>query len=283
MADYIRTLGPSRAYAAFSDAVRDKDYSQAHNAAHLFGAVLFDVKGLSAISTCDASYGFGCYHGFIIEAVAGRGVSVIRDLDAACKKTPQPTACEHGIGHGILEYLGHDHLKEALVTCDLTKPTDPIAGCRSGVFMEYNVPLVFDSESSAFVAARKAKQTSPVDPCPTLDAVYQPACYYGLPQWWQQAYGPDAHKMATFCATAPKALESDCALGIGTLAASMSHTDAQKAIGYCSAPLSQAAQFACLRAAAGAFISNAQATEKARVICEAISDPRVASSCASEL
>lgn len=265
----LRALGPERAYAAFKTRYTGAGFSQKHNAAHLFGSLLYDERGLGGIGTCDADFNYGCYHGFMTEAIAQAGFAVIPQLTAACQKTGVAVSCEHGIGHGIVEYLNHKDLPRALAACAQTKPKDPIAGCFTGAFMEYNEPILFSNDGTARSEARPmADPKNPYDVCTSLDAAYAPACYFSLPQWWRQVYGPDYGKMGALCQRAP-AFNDDCYAGVGNIVAPSADFDAAQTIAWCDAMPSAAGRSRCLVDAAGAFSPVPEKAADARTVCAA--------------
>ena len=87
-----------------------------------FGDALYHTTSLKGIHICDSKFGFGCYHSFLEEAITDKGLSAINDLDNECSKQfSKGGSCQHGIGHGILSYLGDDKLSQALTLCTTLK------------------------------------------------------------------------------------------------------------------------------------------------------------------
>lgn len=266
----IRREGPQKAYAAFKVEHAGDEFSVQHNAAHIFGEALYEAVGLKGVGTCDTDFNYGCFHGFLTQAVAKEGLESIKGLDTACAATAIPAACQHGVGHGILEYLGHTKLTEALAACKLTNQPDPVAGCTSGVFMEYNVPIVFGEDGTAHTEMRPvADRSKPYDLCPSLPSEYQAVCYYSLPQWWKQVYGDDFVRIGKYCAQAPTAHRIDCVNGLGSITAPTSGFDADIAIGYCDIPDADL-RARCLVATAGSFRANINDAAGAAKVCAAV-------------
>jgi hypothetical protein len=272
MAGDIKRLGAKEAYKAFAAEYHQKSFTVQHNSAHLFGEALYDTVGLTGIAACDLDFNYGCFHGFMTEAIAQKGPSVISKLKEACAPTPSPLACEHGIGHGIIEYLGHDKLLPALKACDLTNPTDPIAGCRTGLFMEYNIPIVFDESGDATINARLlADPAKPYDVCPSLPEQYQLACYYSLPQWWIQVYGDYKDRLKEFCQNAPgRPNEMGCATGLGSVSGMASHYDPEKAKEYCMPGMDKELEDRCLISSAQAFYADVADMAATKKLCSLV-------------
>jgi hypothetical protein len=193
------------------------DITQQHTAAHLFGKALYNKIGFSGIGVCDDQFSFGCFHGFLVEALMKDGTSVIKTLDQECqKKFPDNwTGCQHGIGHGILEYLGHTNLMKALDLCQEINP-EKLQGCKGGVFMEYNLPMIFNG-TSLNNQQRTIDPQEPLKPCPTLAKIYRYACYYEISQLLEYHYSYE--KLGEICQTITDSEEMiDCFKGIGHIA-----------------------------------------------------------------
>lgn len=273
IAKEIASKGAEPAYTSFKNVFESRAFSVQHNAAHLFGEGLYESLGTSGVSVCDESLNYGCYHGFLTRAIAGEGLAVVPTLDAACAASDNHLRCQHGIGHGILEYTGHTNLDEALAACDLTNQSDPIGGCTSGVFMEYNVPLTVAENGSFSVASRVLPEgASPYTPCPTLPAKYREGCYYSLPQWWKQIYINDFKRIGVLCEGLENEREKNaCLIGTGSIAAPTSEFMPSRTIALCDDMPSPPGRSTCLASAAGAYRSNQGDEVGARIVCEAAS------------
>lgn len=266
----IERLGAPRAYAAFSAAYGPEPFEIQHNAAHLFGEALYDVKRLKGIAACDQTFNFGCYHGFMSRAIAREGLLVVRELDRVCKSdTAAPTACEHGIGHGILEFVGHAKLLPALDACKLTNQQDPVAGCTSGVFMEYNVPLETMEGGAVAVQARPLVDTQkPFDICPDMPDQYRQSCYQELPQWWIQVLTTDIGEMGKICSTAEtEVLRIVCYNGITKIVPSQGQYSPSTIITMCSSMPNDTERTRCLVGASWGLVNNVGLVEEAAEVC----------------
>ncbi len=276
MQQSIKKQGGENAYAVFKDEYAGKTFDEQHNAAHLFGEMLFDVEGLKGLTVCDSDLNFGCYHGYLSKAISKEGLNVISRLDNVCATAEgiAPTACQHGIGHGIVEYMGHAHLSEALLACDKTNQPNPLAGCTSGVFMEYNVPLNVLPNNMLATAPRKLSDRSkPYDVCPTLDQRFQSSCYHELPQWWLQVYSDDFKVLASLCDSAPgDSFQNACFGGVGQIIASSAGYEVEKTKEFCSLMPTEHRRNECLYAGAKAFSFNIGDTKHAEELCNVLPD-----------
>lgn len=289
---YFFSLPPSGAHSALRDEMRThlvtdglegsyqwllttytgKNFDSQHNAAHVYGETLFDVAGKKGMRVCDAQFNYGCYHGFLSRAISQEGLKVVARLDAECRKVDPETVCQHGIGHGILEYLGHTKINEALAVCDMTRQPDPLAGCTSGVFMEYNVPLMESSDGVLSLDPRPIPDIrNPHDICGTVAEKYRQSCYHELPQWWQFVYERDFATLGRFCEqVADLASQAACFKGIAKLIPSSTNYDPKETITRCHMLSSRDRVTDCIVDAAWSFESNIDDHEGALLVCAAV-------------
>lgn len=218
----IRAVGPATAYVEFGDAVKEEPPTMQHEGAHAFGGALYEVEGTKGLSICDSNFNFGCYHEFLGRAIATLGLASVGSLNQGCVDAlqAQSLSCQHGIGHGILAYLGYDQraLLQGLEQCRDLPHNDPIGGCYGGLFMEYNLQTMLSTEGRI-----RPLGANPLEPCDSLDKDYRQACYYWQPQWWSHATNPPmtgsqgfAH-MGAWCETVGPNVR-DCFEGLGNIA-----------------------------------------------------------------
>jgi len=200
----IKTKGPTNAYQAFLSLNAKRPFGIQHDAAHVIGEALYIALGAKGVAVCDQAFSFGCYHGLFSFAISEHGTELVPLLDGECQKLKSDQgACQHGIGHGILQYFGYDRLNEALKACGLAERIDEISGCPSGVFMEYNVPLVEGQDGFSEVVPRSFQEGNPYEPCGTVPNEFRASCYYELPQWWQRSFQDDYAVIGRLCAEIP--------------------------------------------------------------------------------
>lgn len=258
----IEALGPKGAYEAFAEAMASKDPGVQHADAHAFGAALFVRAGVSGLSTCDAQFNFGCFHEFLGRAISSLGLSKVNDLNQACRDALGNgfLSCQHGIGHGVLAYLGYNNkdLDQALRLCKDLPYSDPIGGCYGGVFMEYNLQTMLGTEARLRPAVADI-----LFPCDTLAPAYQKACFYWQPQWWDQTMrGQGVEDITAIFVELGKRcdLEKDpelnhfCYQGIGNMTAPSGNFVGAKAAALCRASTNEPLrQLHCLATAANSL------------------------------
>ena len=219
------------AYDEFKRLYADAPFASQHESAHILGALLYESQGLSGISICDESFAFGCYHGFFGRVIADKGTSIIPGLAQTCRDRfgALSTGCEHGIGHGIMEYTGRAHLLEGLALCKETKQANELYGCTSGLFMEYNSSMMFRN-GVAYSDVRPLDVKDPLAPCDSIvPAPYRTSCYFEIGLWWKGQVDSEYETIGNWCTKAGTQAERDaCYRGWGTVVAeSVDHNPAE--------------------------------------------------------
>lgn len=209
-------------YNEFKKSYADAPFATQHESAHIIGALLYESQNIGGILICDESFAFGCYHGFFGRVIADKGTTIIPELAQTCRERfgAQSTGCEHGIGHGIMEYTGRAKLLEALELCKETKQADELYGCTSGLFMEYNSAMKF-RDGVAYSDVRPFDTKDPLAPCDSgVPAQYRTSCYFEIGLWWKGQLGTDYEKIGNLCTEAGTQTERDaCYRGWGTVVA----------------------------------------------------------------
>ncbi|MBA3733156.1 hypothetical protein H0W91_02140 [Patescibacteria group bacterium] len=269
-------IGPEKAYAKFKDEYSTKNFGTQHVAAHIIGALLYQKAGLNGQAICDSTFSFGCYHSFFSQALTDKGPSIISSLNQVCldKFGPLGSGCQHGIGHGVMDYFGQKHLLDALKACKPTTSFSAISGCTSGVFMEYNVPIIV-TETDANAISRPLDTKNPYAPCPALPKSFQESCYYSIGQWWDQTrvYKGDWKSQGLLCKNIPDvAFMETCYLGIGNVTAPDNNYDPKKTIESCQKMPNQKAIVTCQAGASWSFAANPDFKPLAIKICDELND-----------
>ncbi|MBX9765212.1 hypothetical protein K2X83_01065 [Patescibacteria group bacterium] len=264
----ITSRGAEAAYAEFKLKNAGSDEKQQHLAAHVMGEKIFESKGVSGVSVCDASFGFGCYHGFFGQALSQKGEGVVEELDRICveKFGPLGTGCQHGLGHGILEYVGYQHIDSALSMCGKTTQKVPLLGCTSGVFMEYNSPLV-GVGTGLVPRSRVLNQKNPYEPCENVPNEYKKSCFFELGGWLHTVSAGDYEMAADVCWLAPSPHAGDCALGFGASVPPSVKYDSEKARMVCDVFRGKN-ETACRAGTAWSFYSNPEYRRHTVTACE---------------
>lgn len=193
-----------------------------HYLGHWVGSELYKRNGAGGIVMCDETGGYGCFHGFLGEAMKREGTNFLAESGGLCdahqKISTSSVECVHGIGHGILAFTGYEqnNLKEALDGCDMLSIHFFLKNiCYSGVFMEYNIRTMHGLGGRGFVI-REFEPRNPYNPCSKLEGERQQRCYYELPYWWIAVTGGDFSKMGRWCADISDAENQEsCFRGIG--------------------------------------------------------------------
>lgn len=210
----ISRHGAEESYASFLQRNSSVPEVRQHLFAHAMGEALFEELGIEAVIVCTDAFSFGCYHGFSSRAIATGGIEALLKLDAACtQKFGNLSGCKHGLGHGILEYVGYGKIERALSMCaELVSQPTPLLGCTSGVFMEYLSPLT-DSFGGLESGSRMIDYAHPYAPCTEVAEEYQNSCYFELGQWFRQTPNTD---YGGLCDALTGSRKEKCFLGIGT-------------------------------------------------------------------
>jgi len=272
----MKELGPARAYENFKQTFAYDHFGTQHSAAHIFGEVLFDETGIDGLVFCDSTFAFGCFHSFFGKALYVLGEDVVEDMDKVCveKYGELGTGCQHGIGHGLLQYAGYNNLEEALDLCSHTTQKIPIFGCTSGVFMEYNVPLIDLGKGETYVTrTRELNENNPYEPCDTLPEKFRDSCYYEMAQWWDKVFFVDYKKIGELCDNIPdQEYVSSCYLGIGNVVAPTHNYDVELTKSKCELMPNDKAELICLSGASWSFFANPDYRNLAPRLCEDLSE-----------
>lgn len=253
------------AYAAFIEVGNKLGYYDAHALAHTIGEILYEREGVSGISLCTGDFGFGCYHGFAGAALMHDGLPVVKQLDAACTHATNYLGCSHGIGHGILVYLGVNDLVKALDACP--SPDDRIGGCWGGVFMEYNANTMGDQVARAYTDAHMYA------PCTSVPARYRDACFYEISSWWTGTMSHEESDLKKYsivgerCAKADSAYRDMCYRGVGNAIGPASSYDPVVMKQWCDA-MPKEGRYTCLHEALGHALQSDAAMQKLRAACD---------------
>ncbi|HYF10414.1 MAG TPA: hypothetical protein VD967_02300 [Candidatus Paceibacterota bacterium] len=265
----IDALGAKGAYAEFLRAYADLPLGSAHSLAHIFGELLYEKEGLSGVAVCDNSFGFGCYHSFFGRAISEHGVEVVRELDRACIAVwgEKGLGCQHGIGHGVLWYLGDEHLVDALSLCASLTWKGPIGGCSSGVFMEYNFRTMADPDGAS---VRPYEASLAHMPCSAI-SVYGEACYFEMPHWWIRIFEGSVPHVGALCREVSVAKEKEaCFKGIGNILAAKMSYDVEETRRGCGSLGSQEEKTLCSTGASWSFMGEPRVRDKAPELCEGL-------------
>lgn len=267
----VALQGSRAAYLAVKEDYADQGYDMQHNVAHMLGETIYRHDGLRGVTVCDGEFNYGCYHGFFARAVQSEGVSVLAPLDNECTQLPDGRAsvCQHGLGHGLIEFFGTKGLISALDACTTLEQPNPVAGCTSGVFMGFNLRFESASDDQFITVARPIMQNeSPYAPCDIVPERFRQSCFHELPQWWNQVFEGDFTKLGALCAAiADSSLRTQCVQGIGGIAASSARYDVAATSALCGMLHTSEDINACVVTASWSFEENNGAQDKAAALC----------------
>lgn len=270
---YVTEAGAEQAYTDFKTQYSPVSENVSHSAAHMLGEILYDTQGVAGVGVCDNTFAFGCYHGFFGKAVAAEGINVISELDKACiaKWGIKGTGCQHGIGHGIQTYYQDDKLVESLTACATLTWQEPIGGCTSGVFMEYNFKTMEMGQTNA--RTRKVTETNIHEPCDKVPEQFLQACYFEQPQWWQSAFKTDYKKIGSLCNSIKKiSAREACYLGIGNSMSPTVEYDVDKTIANCKLIEQIEGQTLCRAGASWIIFANPKYSKDTDKLCDGLSE-----------
>jgi hypothetical protein len=279
----IDQFGPNQAWDQFKNEYKNEHFGTQHSAAHIFGEALFDTVGVEGVATCDNSFAFGCYHSFFAQAISYLGPDSLVDLDQACidRYGPLGLGCQHGIGHGLVEYYGQNNLIAALDACHSLSWKGELFGCSGGVFMEHNFPTVVGG-NTATSQLREADPNNLYQPCIDLPDKYKPACYYELGQWWDKIFDHNFQEIGKLCQTIDDPhLTQVCYQGIGNVAGPSSDYNVSLTIANCKKMPTKEGEVLCRAGASWSFTASQDYKNMAPQVCEGMNQDDQ-SQCATE-
>jgi len=267
----IENKGNEKAYLSLKKKY-PSDNVNSHAAFHIFGEVLYEKAGIAGISSCDDYAGFGCYHGLFTKAVSEKGIEVALDFDKECVKNfgSGAVGCFHGIGHGLVEFLGYQKIEDALVICAKLTWQGVYSGCQSGVFMEYNFRNSVNNGESV-VTVREIEKNL-YEPCQSINQRFKQACYFEQASWWRQILATDFVKMGGLCDDLYKENKEACLLGLGYSIADRSGFSKGSVIEACNLMPNSYSESICRAGGSWAFFANPDRGVKPDELCQGLGD-----------
>ncbi len=249
-----------------------------HTVAHIYGELLYKIYGLDGLQYCDEKFSYGCYHSFFANALAEAGTEIISDLDAVCvnKFGSVDSGCQHGIGHGILQYLGEARLNEALLLCEPMISRGE--SCLAGVFMEYNFPTEV-AGLAGMETVRAFDENKPYYPCEDVAKKFKGSCYYELPRFWDRVLASDFSKIGQLCEAVPEkdGAKEKCFKGTGDVVSLITNHNVEDTIARCAEMPTKSAEETCRVAAAWGFYASIDEHKRnASKVCEGLREELMA-------
>ena len=277
----IDKIGAELAYEEFKEKYQTAAYRLQHPLSHVFGELLYEKMGVDGLAVCDNTFVSGCFHGFFGTAINSEGRSVFSSLDEfdkACQGGDFWFRCQHGLGHGILSYLGEDRLIEALNICADLPSQLFIGGCPVGVFMEYNLRIMHDLTAVDF-NPRPLDPDDPYAPCTLVPEHFQPHCYFIQPFWWQIVLKGDYIKIGKLCNGIEDAiLRQVCFRGTGNyIVQNVGYNNVLEIITLCKEMPSFRVIALCMEGASKAFLIHSDPKQRyvPSALCDALEDYNV--------
>lgn len=271
----IEKIGAEKAYLEFKKEVSALPLPLQHGEVHFIGPLLYEKLGPQGFVACDTDFNYGCYHGFFAAALSDKGVALLTDLNKACeeKYNPRPSPCQHGIGHGLMSYLGRAKLVEALEYCKLTNQKDPLHGCTSGLFMEYNTSTHFSPDGVNDI--RPLNSLNPYEPCnTTVPGEFRRSCYFEIGLWWREVYNRDFTKIGQLCQNIADSEERKaCFSGLALVIAPTTSYNAYETVKLCQKMPSLEGELICRAGSYLVFDGLDAIKHLAPKICEDLASP----------
>lgn len=174
---------------------------ETHLLVHEVGEYLYDTFGAAGLVHCREYFLSACYHAFLIETVAEKGLSGMIEALEHCAREGVNTKiqCSHAVGHGLVAWKDYA-LDDALALCDvLAKETPDLVrfNCYDGAFMEN----IYGVHTGVPSPKRWVKQQDSYFPCnsPILTPVQGIACWSNQPLLLFQRTNGDIAKVAEVC------------------------------------------------------------------------------------
>ena len=279
----IEREGGVKAYQQFRTENGSNLEGAQHLESHIFGEALYDAEGVSGIAVCESDFGFGCFHGFFLAGIAVEGPVFVRTANTACIERfgILGTGCLHGIGHGIVEYIGKKNLDQALALCKQTTQVNPLLGCTSGLFMEAHTPFTIlpgeePPEPHPFTSE------APYGLCDAVPQEYQQSCFFELGGWWQTVIRDNFERMGELCAAVQdRELRSVCALGVGRIISDVHAFEVEGSVEACERfALNEEQRQQCHTGAAWSMFSGLEDSAQALRMCSVL-EKNAAHTCAN--
>lgn len=265
----IDKVGATQAYDEFKEEYKDLNFGKQHALSHLFGVLLYNKNGPSGVAVCDSTFAFGCYHSFFGKAISLNGVAIVQELDKACvaKWGVKGLGCPHGIGHGLLSYFGEENLLDALEVCSTLSWKEPIGGCTSGVFMEYNFRTMADPSN---LKMREVGDNVHY-PCDIVPEKFLQACYFEQPQWWEKVLAENYDLIGRLCEEIVDRPASEaCFRGTGNTIGPSTQYDVRETIARCGRMPSRDSEILCRQGASWSFYAEPSKRELASEVCRGL-------------
>lgn len=272
----ISILGARDAYLEFKDTYKLSASPDTHLRAHAFAEALYEKEGTEGITICDSSFSFGCYHTLFSAAIREKGESVVRELNQKCldKFGPDGWGCQHGIGHGIMQYIGkwEDAISLCKKTVNSSSSKGSLFGCIQGVFMEYNMPIIINGENASVEFRKLENNESINEPCVSIsDETVRSYCYFELVRWWEFIFKNDFSEIGKACAKLAESADREfCFLAVGSRVSGTSQCSFGIVKDICALMPDAEGELACRAGAYWNFGDHIQCKKSQEQVCQGL-------------
>jgi hypothetical protein len=191
-----------------------------HLLGHVVGDKLFKQQGASGIKVCTQDFRNACSHAIVVGLFLKEGDGALPEITSACRQAPGGSGaysmCFHGLGHGILTYVGYD-LPKAESLCEKTSSSGfrgiEAVQCVSGTVMEIISGGGHDHDTWERQNKKYLSRDKPLSLCQEsfIPDPARPMCYVYLTPYLFIAAGADLAKPTpqdfkiafTFCEQLP--------------------------------------------------------------------------------
>lgn len=160
-----------------------------HLVAHVIGDELYKQQGARGIQVCTHDFQNACSHAIVIGLFSDFGEGALSQIADVCRSAPGGSGaygqCFHGLGHGVLAYLGYD-LPKAIASCKKTGTAQKhyleYTNCVGGAVMEIVGGGFHDRELFLKQQAKFLPKNDPLAPCTSafMPADVRSQCYVFL-------------------------------------------------------------------------------------------------------
>lgn len=273
----IEAKGPTGAYVYLEKLLATQNASTQHGVAHQFGAALYQIEGVGAITVCGDQFLYGCMHEFVGRAIFDGGLAVAHSLNTQCEGV---VLCEHAVGHGLLAYMGYgwDGAKGAVAVCERHDSVNGFfSGCGGGVFMEYFTRSMISDANVPFEGGFEEAQAF----CSQFSGEVKGTCYF----WFIQSMVGDAKleagvsaeslfsKVAQLCDVLDAEMRVYCVAAAGQASVSVGGYTAMGLPALCDLVVKNNKEIALCRSYAGRVLEGTVSRDEAIRICNGLVPP----------
>lgn len=281
-----------------------------HLLGHVVGDILYRQEGAEGMKVCTEDFRNACSHSIVVGFFTDKGEEALPEITQACKQAPGGsgayTMCFHGLGHGILAYVGFE-LPKAIDICKKIGGSTESSQCISGIVMEIISGGGHDKALWANVRKKYLFANNPFYPCAAefMPNEAKQLCYtYITPYLWEaigadtgQPTPQDFEKSFALCNQIPdKTYVNTCFGGFGKefvgLAASrdirrvdqMSDEQLAQVYNWCQLAKNKEGIQACLQQALASLYWGGENDWGASIrFCNIIPDPQFQKNCFTDL